>query len=199
MKASEAGGDGRRPGRGAPNKTSAEDILSAARALFLSSDVASSTMAEIATAAGVAKGTLYRYFASKEALVDALFLPDASALARLFDSGEGEPRIAELADGLLGFFRERKLFLRELRSAMKGEAGFGFAETSAMVFTPLVRRHFRRDARYGIENLDQYARLIVGGCLDLCSWRLVEGKIRTNREAVAMLSDFLKRFFDCEA
>ncbi|WP_028456313.1 TetR/AcrR family transcriptional regulator [Chitinilyticum litopenaei] len=47
-------------------------ILAGARAVFLEHGFAGSSMAQIARTAGVSKGTLYNYFASKEALFVAL-------------------------------------------------------------------------------------------------------------------------------
>lgn len=50
----------------------ADELLDAAEQLFVSRGVADTTVAEIVAVAGVAKGSFYRYFASKEQLVAAL-------------------------------------------------------------------------------------------------------------------------------
>ena len=49
-----------------------EQILDAAARVFLDRGLAEATMAEVAEAAGVAKGTVYLYFDSKSALLTAL-------------------------------------------------------------------------------------------------------------------------------
>jgi AcrR family transcriptional regulator len=49
-----------------------EDLLAAARRVFAERGVAGATVSDITEAAGVAKGTLYLYFHSKEALLGAL-------------------------------------------------------------------------------------------------------------------------------
>jgi AcrR family transcriptional regulator len=49
-----------------------EQILDAAAAVFLDRGLAEATMAEVAEAAGVAKGTVYLYFDSKSVLLTAL-------------------------------------------------------------------------------------------------------------------------------
>ncbi|MCX6002345.1 MAG: helix-turn-helix domain containing protein, partial [Chloroflexi bacterium] len=53
-----------------PNRR--EDILQAAREVFKQNGYAKAHVAEIAQLAGVAKGTVYLYFASKQAMLDAL-------------------------------------------------------------------------------------------------------------------------------
>lgn len=62
----------RAPGRDRPaqqhTETAAEKILDAAEQLFTEHDPSSVSMSEIAGAAGCSRATLYRYFASREAL-----------------------------------------------------------------------------------------------------------------------------------
>ena len=62
----------RRPrSREAPDVRRAQ-ILGAADRVFLASGLSSATMDDVAREAGIAKGTIYLYFPSKEALVEAL-------------------------------------------------------------------------------------------------------------------------------
>jgi AcrR family transcriptional regulator len=49
-----------------------QEIISAARALFLQKDYAHTTMQDVMSTLGIAKGTIYHYFASKEELLDAV-------------------------------------------------------------------------------------------------------------------------------
>lgn len=74
-----------------------DEVLDAALALFIEKGFAATRVDDIAKAAGLSKGTVYLYFPSKEALLEALvrraILPIAdSALATLHDY-EGDPRI----------------------------------------------------------------------------------------------------------
>jgi len=61
----------RRRTRQAPDVRRAQ-VLDAAGRVFLERGLAGTTMDDVAQAAGVAKGTVYLYFASKDALVEAL-------------------------------------------------------------------------------------------------------------------------------
>src|SRR5688500_16566535 len=74
-----------------------DEVLDAALELFIEKGFASTRVEDIAKRAGLSKGTVYLYFASKEALLEGLvrraILPIAdSALATLHDY-EGDPRI----------------------------------------------------------------------------------------------------------
>jgi AcrR family transcriptional regulator len=63
------------------------DLLEAARAVFADKGVTGATVSDIAEAAGVAKGTFYLYFESKDALLGALkrrFVDDLIAEASRF-------------------------------------------------------------------------------------------------------------------
>ena len=65
----------------------AQDILVAARKLFLANGIAATTMDDVARACDLAKGTLYLYFASKDQIAFELLLQDTDALlAALRDS-----------------------------------------------------------------------------------------------------------------
>jgi AcrR family transcriptional regulator len=62
-------------------------ILDAAMALFGELGFHGTTMPEVAERAGVAAGTIYRYFASKEALVNAVFQREKAALGHALLDG----------------------------------------------------------------------------------------------------------------
>lgn len=73
------GAEGHGPrGSGAATR---ERIAAAARSLFAARGVDGTSIRDIAAAAGVAEGSLYRHFASKEALAHALFVDGYAALA----------------------------------------------------------------------------------------------------------------------
>ena len=75
----------RRPGRsGGPRDTNRREriksLIDAALRLFLERGIDAVTIDDITQATGVAKGTFYRYFADKGALVDALMTPARSEI-----------------------------------------------------------------------------------------------------------------------
>src|ERR1700686_3697420 len=67
-------------GRKAANGQRRSAILQAARTVFASQGYANTVVEDIATAAGIAKGTLYLYFPSKEQIYLAALLEEARQL-----------------------------------------------------------------------------------------------------------------------
>ena len=96
-------------------------MLAAADALFAAADAPSTiTMDAIAAAAGVGKGTLFRAFASRDGLLDALWAAKQSALRAAVEAGEpplgpGAPsreRAIAFLDALLTFKLENRHLIR---------------------------------------------------------------------------------------
>jgi AcrR family transcriptional regulator len=130
----------RRPGKeGGPREQNRRErtrtLCEAALVLFLQRGVESTTVDEITKAAGVAKGSFYRYFTDKEQLVEALFGPLADTVASAMDrcagalaharSGEELNRAygtlaAELTQALLEAPAMVKLYLQECRGPAEG-------------------------------------------------------------------------------
>ncbi|WP_051660927.1 TetR/AcrR family transcriptional regulator [Bosea sp. 117] len=93
---------------GAPESQSVQDseksrqILSGAREVFLTQGFDGASMGEIARVAGVSKGTLYFYFASKQALFEALVHEECTQTAErvvVFDNDEPDLRAALMNTG----------------------------------------------------------------------------------------------------
>lgn len=74
-----AGAAGSEPASGAPDRAKRRQILAGARAAFLEHGFDGASMGDIVAASGVSKATVYAYFASKEALFEALILDERLA------------------------------------------------------------------------------------------------------------------------
>lgn len=66
-----------------------DDLMRAAIRLFAAQGVAATTTREIASAAGVSEGTIYRHFTGKEQLVEEIFSQNYAALAAELDAAQG--------------------------------------------------------------------------------------------------------------
>jgi AcrR family transcriptional regulator len=90
-----------------------EDVLAAALGMFAERGFHGTAMPEIAAGAGVATGTIYRHFASKEALVNELFQMCKRSLAAHLDGaathGAMRERFHALWRGLVDFARDEPL------------------------------------------------------------------------------------------
>ncbi|HVS83477.1 MAG TPA: TetR/AcrR family transcriptional regulator [Pyrinomonadaceae bacterium] len=153
-----------------------ESILHAATRVFARNGYFNSKVADIARAAGVADGTVYLYFKSKEEILHSIFdqnMAEAIAagrklIAKLSDPREKLRRIATLHLERLGADRDLAIvFQVELRGSTKFMQEFsaaGFAE-----YLGLLRTTFEEGQRGGVFRKDLNAKLaakILFGALD---------------------------------
>jgi AcrR family transcriptional regulator len=111
-----------------------QEILGAARKLLDQSGLEAMTMDEIATAAGVAKGTLYLYFQNKDDLIQAMITQVGENILRDVQSSLQAPgtpaeKLIRMVTVLLEYLnRERLLFPIYARELLRGkqEARAGF-------------------------------------------------------------------------
>jgi len=140
-------------------------ILEAARARFLKAGLKSTTISEIARAAGVAKGTVYLYFRSKDAVLHQILNDDlaqlrAETMPAIRGAAPIEARLRAYLKGMVGFYEARKNFIElcqvelspELRKKARRQLGDLFAEQEqawrdALVAVGAPRATAERDAR----------------------------------------------------
>jgi TetR/AcrR family transcriptional regulator, transcriptional repressor for nem operon len=118
-----------------------EQILDAAVEVLLERGLAAATMADVAEAAGVAKGTIYLYFESRTELLAALRsrhvdrFCDALGIAL---SGPGRARPATRLDRFIQEFFGYSLAHRRIHRLLFHEAGFSEDDAFAGVRTQLA-------------------------------------------------------------
>ena len=91
-------------------------ILKAARDRFAKVGFEAATTREIAAAAGIAVGTLFNYFPSKEAIVMAMVAEALDKARRRFEAG---PRGESLVEDLFAFIAAELRGLRPLRGCLR--------------------------------------------------------------------------------
>lgn len=147
-------------------------LIDAARRVFAAQGFERASMEEIAAAAGAGKPTLYRYFASKDALFDAVFVTaldqlDASLAAAERTSGEPRQALQRMVAALVPLFREHVVTLRGV-SAEAGSADLArrrllrqrAGTIEGRLAAVLARGRERGAFRHGDDRL--MARLIYG-------------------------------------
>jgi TetR/AcrR family fatty acid metabolism transcriptional regulator len=153
-----------------------ESILRAATRVFARNGYFNSKVADIARAAGVADGTVYLYFKSKEEILHSIFdqniaeviAADRKLIGKLRDPREKLRRIATLHLERLGADRDLAVvFQVELRGSTKFMEEFsaaGFAE-----YLGLLRAIFEEGQRTGVFRQELNAKVsakIFFGALD---------------------------------
>ena len=178
-------------------------ILRAAISVFAHNGYFNSKVADIAREAGVADGTVYLYFKSKEEILHSVFdrsMEEAIADGRKRLEGLDDPReklrrIAELHLERLGADRDLAVvFQVELRGSTKFMAEFsaaGFAE-----YLSLIRTTIEEGQRAGVFRKELNAKVvakILFGALDemATNWILSERRYKLAPMAEQVLDVFL--------
>ena len=145
--------------REAARTSTAQAILDAAEAAFAADGLASTAMQTIAARAGTSVGTLYNYFADKDALVLALFEDRRRRLSESIDSALAadvagfEPRLRALVRAVLVHFDTHRAFLRV---ALEADQTSTAKKRSAML---LLRERVRTLIDTGVREKKLEARL----------------------------------------
>ena len=180
-----------------------EAILRAATRTFARNGYFNSKVADIASAAGVADGTVYLYFKSKEEILHSIFdrgVDNAITEARqqleaISDPREKSRRIAHLHLERLGADRDLAVvFQVELRASTKFMEEFsaaGFAE-----YLGLIRSTFEEGQRAGVFRTELNAKVvskILFGALDemATNWILSQRRYKLAPMADQVLDIFL--------
>ena len=180
-----------------------EAILRAATRVFARNGYFNSKVADIAAAAGVADGTVYLYFKSKEEILHSIFdqnMAEAIASARKLTAKLNDPRqklrrIAALHLERLGADRDLAVvFQVELRGSTKFMQEFsaaGFAE-----YLSLLRATFEKGQRRGVFRKELNAKAvskILFGALDemATNWIISKRNYKLEPMAEVVMEIFL--------
>ncbi len=101
-------------------------ILDAARAEFAKQGVGETTVDHIARAAGVAKGTVYLYYRSKDEILRQLLDRDLAELREqtlpaIQVPGDLEERLRRYLTAMLGFFEQKRDFIDHCQLELTGD------------------------------------------------------------------------------
>lgn len=186
-----------RPGglRDTNRKERTKLLTDAALALFLERGIEAVTIEDITAGAGVAKGSFYRYFDDKTALVEALFAPLSEAVRSSFDdslaavdAAKSEAEVAAsydvLAGGLLHVLLHQAdttlLYLQENRGSSRG-ARAPVIKVAALLSERAIE-HTARVREHGL--LKPYApelsTLTVIGAAERLLYAALSGELKAN-------------------
>jgi AcrR family transcriptional regulator len=126
-------------------------ILEAARQLFTAKGFEASTTRDIADAAGIASGTLFNYFATKEAVLGSLAVEALAGAQREFDGGTD--RADTFEEDLFAFVMAGLRALRPLRKHLPALV--------ATELSPLTAAPVDGDDSLRLAHLESVARLAM--------------------------------------
>src|ERR687893_359264 len=188
----------------APAGDKREAIMRAATKIFARSGYFNSKVADVAREAGVADGTVYLYFKSKEEILRSVFERNTSEaiaegreeLAKIEDPRERLRRIARHHLERLGSDRDLAVvFQVELRGSTKFMEEFSAAGLAE--YLGFIREVFEEGQRAGVFRRDLNAKLVakvIFGALDEMATNWILSKRRYKLAPVA--DEVLEIFFD---
>lgn len=130
-----------------------QELLDAALALFVEKGFAATRSEEVATRAGVAKGTLYRYYPSKEELFKAMVRDNLSVhiAESAAQAAQYEGPIAEL--------------LSQMMQAWWAKVGHGNAGVVCKIMM-VEARNFPELARFYVDEVIKPSQTLIGGLIE---------------------------------
>lgn len=181
----------------AHRKTTSEDILNEAEALFRQKGYRNTTMADIAKATGLLKGSLYYYYPSKEELASAILSRVQSGVGgHIMGIAHDEQQTP--AQRLRAMMDATRDYYLQTRGCLMAILGLESAETT-MEFTSGIQSFFREWAaalahvlqeRYGPEEAQSRAEDAVAWVEGALLWLRIcgdEGPFRRACEQTAQL------------
>ncbi len=130
-----------------------QELLDAALALFVEKGFAATRSEEIAARAGVAKGTLYRYYPSKDELFKAMVRENLS-----IHIAESAAQAAQYTGPIAGL-------LNEMMRAWWAKVGDGNAGVVCKIMM-IEARHFPELARFYVDEVIQPSKALIGGLIE---------------------------------
>jgi AcrR family transcriptional regulator len=145
-----------------------ERLVTAAREVFAARG-SEASMDEIAKAADVGVGTLYRHFPKRIDLVEAVYREDVDGLAALADQGDGDAwdGLVRWLQAFVRYAESKRTFLTELHEAFEKNPDFVMASREKLATATdkvLTRAQQAGAARDDIDHSD-LMQLVGGMCM----------------------------------
>jgi AcrR family transcriptional regulator len=165
-------------------------IERAALELFVEKGVTATTIRDIAHAARVAEGALYRHYASKDDLVWGLFSTHYTALAATLDALQrdargGKAKIAAMLEGCCRLFESDRTLFTFLLLVQHGQLGKVTAEmtTPVNLFRDVVAAAMQK-GEFAPGDPEAVTALLLGLLLQSATF-IIYGRIRQPLDALA--------------
>jgi AcrR family transcriptional regulator len=179
------------------------EILEAAEECFVKSGFHAASMADIATAAGVSMGLLYRYFANKEAIIESFAAQDsAAAVAAIEDWAEAKPALPHLRELLRTLITEAmqperaaiiaEIYAESLRNTKLQRLLSRHENAVAKAWAGAITTHRARGEIRGKATPELIADLLLGSIDGYTGRRLLTAKRLPASETDAVLDELTR-------
>ncbi len=193
------------------------EIIQAARQLFLSKDFAKTTMQDVMKHLDIAKGTIYHYFPSKDALLDAVVVTMVAERIAIMEAyleeteGNALEKITKLVElGRMG--EDNPDLLASLHTPSNAAIHLRILAESIALLAPLYEKIIRQGCQEGIFHTEtplECAEFILAGLqflsdVGIYSWReatlkrrrlafprIIEQQLRAPENSFAFLSNLI--------
>ncbi len=177
-----------------------ERLLAAARELIETGGYGSASVLAIAERAGVASGTVYRHFASKEALFLEVFrdVCEGEERAMRAAADEAGPNAVDRVEAVLATFARRALQNRSLAWALLAEPVDQLVDAERLAYRERYAGVVARELRAAVEageipaqDVAFTAAALVGGCGEALVGPL--SAVGDGEDVVALIRAFVRR------
>lgn len=173
-----------------------EQILDAATRVFLDKGIGVATMADVAAAAGIAKGTVYLYFESKDALVAGLQARYAAELLSAVEELEAAPtgERVHAMDRFVGHLVDYHLDHRDFLHVLFHQSAWQERHITDRFYEGLVRfvRAGRRSKEFRMPDAEITARFLLDGLHGVMNTTF-EAEVPDRRRLVGTLRELSTR------
>ncbi len=193
--------------KGKPASTSTkEQLINAAVKIFQQKGFQKTRISDIVSEAGLAQGTFYLYFESKEAIFRQITLDHSSRFAQVFketevlfggkDTSDLRQNISRFLSKLLEVYKQNIKISELLFRETRGHGGLfkGDQEAFYKSFIKLLQEHMKRDlpaGKFSLENSETIAIFLLGVFLNSASYFLLMKKQVNTEKLVQKMTDFM--------
>jgi AcrR family transcriptional regulator len=189
-----------------PSTSTKEQLINAAVKIFQQKGFQKTRISDIVSEAGLAQGTFYLYFESKEEIFRQITIAHSSRFVKVFketellfggrDSNDIRQNISRFLNKLLEVYKQNinvsELLFREVRG--HGGVFKEVQETFYKSFVKLLQEYMKRDipaGKFNFEDSETIAIFLLGVFLNSTSYFLLMKKQFNTEKLVQKMTDFM--------
>jgi len=192
--------------RKVPSTSTQEQLINAAVKIFQEKGFQKTRISDIVSEAGLAQGTFYLYFESKEEIFRQITIAQSGRFAKVFketevvfggkDINEIKQNISHFLSKLIEVYKENIKISELLFRETRGHGGLFKEHQEAFYksFVKLLQEHMKRDissGKFNFEDSETLAIFLLGVFLNSTSYFLLMKKQFNTEKLVQKMTDFM--------